>query len=560
MGLLNSATVVPLLIAALYLSKWLFGLAGRATGWHLSRRTKPRRRAIMAKTKSEEEDRHEEERVSVKSEDPDWVEVESHPGGSATNGGQAPEDWEGVVGFLHPFCNAGGGGERVLWAAIKATQVRWPKAVCVVYTGDYDATKSTILDRVENRFNIRLHPPTVVFLYLQSRSWVLSSAWPHFTLLGQSLGSLVMGYDAFSLVVPDIFIDTMGYSFTLALSKFLFPNMPTGAYVHYPTISTDMLNSLSAGIGKGVNAGTGKGIRGFGKRRYWQAYAHLYSRSGSDVDIVMTNSSWTQAHIQSLWGPYRTKRRKAHAVEVLFPPVAVEELEEAIELEGPKAVERGKTLLYVAQFRPEKNHDLILRSFSKLLHSPTKPGINGAKLVLIGSVRDSDDAKRVYQLRLLAHELKIEEETQFICDASWPEVLDWLRKSWVGVNGMWNEHFGIGVVEYQAAGLICVVNDSGGPKADIVVDFEGEATGISCHNIVWMSPSLLTLAAGYHASTESEYAHCFAEALSMSEEATSAMRKRARGSSRRFTEEAFAAKWVEQLGNLIEIQRLASKR
>lgn len=73
-----------------------------------------------------------------------------------------------------------------------------------------------------------------------------------------------------------------------------------------------------------------------------------------------------------------------------------------------------------------------------------------------------------------------------------------------------------------------------------------------------MSPSLLTSAAGYHASTESEYAHCFAEAISMSEEATLAMRKRARVSSKRFTEEVFAAKWVEQLGKLIEIERLAS--
>ncbi len=475
----SSAGIVTLLIAALYISKSLFILAGRTAGWHLAQKTKGRRRSILAQAKSEEEDLHEKERVSVKSEDPDWVEVESYPGGSATNGAQAPEDWGGIVGFLHPFCNAGGGGERVLWAAIKATQKRWPNAVCAVYTGDRDATKSTILERVKNRFNISLHPPTVVFLYLQTRSWVLSSTWPHFTLLGQSLGSLIMGYDAFSHVLPDIFIDTMGYSFTLALSKYFFPNMPTGAYVHYPTISTDMLSSLSAEKGKGVNAGTGKGIKGFGKRKYWQAYAYLYSRSGSDVDIVMTNSSWTQAHIQSLWGRYRTRRRKAHTVEVLFPPVAVEEIEEAIELEGPRAVSRSKILLYVAQFRPEKNHDLILRSFSKMLHSPTKPGMKGGKLVLIGSVRDSDDAKRVYQLRLLARELKIEDHTQFICDASWPEVLDWLQKSWVGVNGMWNEHFGIGVVEYQAAGLICVVNDSGGPKADIVVDFDGGATGTS---------------------------------------------------------------------------------
>jgi alpha-1,2-mannosyltransferase len=49
----------------------------------------------------------------------------------------------------------------------------------------------------------------------------------------------------------------------------------------------------------------------------------------------------------------------------------------------------------------------------------------------------------------------------------------------VGVNGMWNEHFGIGVVEYQAAGLISVVNDSGGPKLDIVVEVDGKPTGMS---------------------------------------------------------------------------------
>ena len=479
MGPLISVGIVPLLIAALYISKWLLALAGRTLGRYLILRTIAPRRAILANAKREKEDHHEKARVSVKSEDPDWVEVESHPGGSATNGGQAPEDWEGIIGFLHPFCNAGGGGERVLWAAIKATQKRWPNAVCAVYTGDRDAAKSTILERVENRFNIHLHPPTVVFIYLQTRSWVLSSTWPRFTLLGQSLGSLIMGYDAFSRVVPDIFIDTMGYSFTLALSKFLFPRIPTGAYVHYPTISTDMLSSLDAEVGKGVNAGTGKGIKGFGKRKYWQAYAHLYSRSGSDVDIVMTNSSWTQAHIQSLWGLYRKSRRKVHAVKVLFPPVAVDDILEAIDLEGPKAASREKTLLYVAQFRPEKTHDLILRSFSKMLQSSEKPDLKGAKLVLIGSVRDSDDAKRVYQLRLLARELKIAEDVKFICDASWLEILDWLRKSWVGVNAMWNEHFGIGVVEYQAAGLICVVNNSGGPKADIVVDFDGGTTGKS---------------------------------------------------------------------------------
>lgn len=49
--------------------------------------------------------------------------------------------------------NAGGGGERVLWTAVRATQKRWPNAKCVVYTGDHDVTKEAMLARVKVFFN-----------------------------------------------------------------------------------------------------------------------------------------------------------------------------------------------------------------------------------------------------------------------------------------------------------------------------------------------------------------------------------------------------------------------
>lgn len=315
-------------------------------------------------------------------------------------------------------------------------------------------------------------------MYLSTRYYVLSSTYPHLTLLGQSLGSLILAYDAFQLLVPDIFIDTMGYAFALAFSKLLFPTVPTGAYVHYPTISTDMLDSLNEG-GQGLNAGTGKGLKGLIKKRYWKLFSKMYGWSGGQVDVVMTNSSWTRDHIRSLWGPSRARQGKSSEIDVVFPPVAVEELEEQIEVSQSSEKQREKAILYIAQFRPEKNHAMILEAFSSLIHSSgsASSDVRSTRLVLVGSVRHSDDAKRVYELRLLAHELKIKEVVEFVCDASWPEILDRLRRSWVGVNGMWNEHFGIGVVEYQAAGLISVVHDSGGPKADIVVDYEGGPTG-----------------------------------------------------------------------------------
>ena len=33
------------------------------------------------------------------------------------------EESDVSVGFFHPYCNAGGGGERVLWCAVRAVQV-----------------------------------------------------------------------------------------------------------------------------------------------------------------------------------------------------------------------------------------------------------------------------------------------------------------------------------------------------------------------------------------------------------------------------------------------------
>lgn len=33
-------------------------------------------------------------------------------------------DGRPAVAFFHPYCNAGGGGERVLWCAIRALQNR----------------------------------------------------------------------------------------------------------------------------------------------------------------------------------------------------------------------------------------------------------------------------------------------------------------------------------------------------------------------------------------------------------------------------------------------------
>lgn len=54
-----------------------------------------------------------------------------------------------LVGFFHPYCHSGGGGERVLWSAIAYLQRTRPDVVSMVYTGDSpDASKEEIIGKV----------------------------------------------------------------------------------------------------------------------------------------------------------------------------------------------------------------------------------------------------------------------------------------------------------------------------------------------------------------------------------------------------------------------------
>lgn len=71
----------------------------------------------------------------------------------------------------------------------------------VIYTGDLDASPEEILKCAEQRFNIKLTDP-VQFVYLRRRRWVEAYMYPYFTLLGQSLGSIVLGAEALAAFVP----------------------------------------------------------------------------------------------------------------------------------------------------------------------------------------------------------------------------------------------------------------------------------------------------------------------------------------------------------------------
>jgi alpha-1,2-mannosyltransferase len=97
----------------------------------------------------------------------------------------------------------------------------------------------------QSRFDITLSPNSLHIVFLESRRYVEDSTWPRFTLLGQSVGSMYLAWEAINKFVPDLFIDTMGYAFTFPVVAWL-AGIPIGAYVHYPTITTAMIDRVQS--------------------------------------------------------------------------------------------------------------------------------------------------------------------------------------------------------------------------------------------------------------------------------------------------------------------------
>lgn len=176
----------------------------------------------------------------------------------------------------------------------------------------------------------------------------------------------------------------------------------------------------------------------------------------------------------------------------------------------------------MGQFRPEKDHRLQIRAFSKLLDRKGEgpEGREALRLVLIGGCRNQEDEERVLLLRGLCEELGVSDRVEFKLNIPFEELKRELVNATVGLHTMWNEHFGIGVVECMAAGTIVLAHKSGGPKLDIVVPFEGQQTG-------------------FLADSEESYAAAMETILSLSPAARLEIRQSARRSVQRFSDQEF---------------------
>ncbi|CAB3402248.1 unnamed protein product [Caenorhabditis bovis] len=418
-----------------------------------------------------------------------------------------------TVAFFHPYCNAGGGGERVLWCALRTMQNKFPAYKYYVYSGDLDATKEQILLKARQRFGIELDPTNVEFVPLYLRRLVEADLYPHFTMIIQALMGGVLALEALCRFAPEIFIDSMGYPLSLPVFRIL-SGSRVAAYVHYPTISCDMLEVVQSRKETFNNSTiiAQSHVLSILKLIYYRLFSHCYWLAGKAAQVVMVNGRWTQRHITSIWS------RKD--VEIVYPPCDVESFL-SIESSAENLFEESKVvrLLSLGQIRPEKNHRLQLEIVESVKTPLKKKGFD-VKLGIAGGCRNDDDKRRVEELKKYAEELGITENVDFHLNIPYENLFAELSKTLISIHTMHNEHFGISVVEAMAASTIVLSNDSGGPQMDIVKDYNGETVG-------------------YLAVTKEEYSSAILKIVEEGSEKREKIRENARKSLDRFSEASF---------------------
>lgn len=376
---------------------------------------------------------------------------------------------------------------------LQTIQEEYPDYEIVICTGDADDGR--ILERCLGRFGSSSTPSSkrLRFVTIKSRWLVDAATWKRyvsyllrlthftdshthkttrFTLLGQSMGSILLGMEAFARMftsLPDVYFDSMGYAFTYPFAKIVM-GCKVGCYVHYPTISEDMFAKVverrptynnDSRVTASITASKAKLL-------YYKAFAFMYGLVGRCADVVVVNSSWTKNHVDHIWGT---------RCKIVFPPCLSQlELDQAMKRADDvnKSTRDSSLIVSIGQFRPEKDHRLQLSAIRKTkgLLKASKD-TQRVKLVLVGSCRDEEDRRRVVELREYAT-LKLDliegEDFEFRVGISRQEMIALLDTATIGLHTMWNEHFGIGIVEMMAAGVITIAHDSGGPKSDIVID------------------------------------------------------------------------------------------
>jgi len=99
MAIVSILGFLPLTV--LFLGPKLVLYVGGTFGYYLRKKTAGRKAQILDLVESEEKDYA--ANAKNRRDSDDWENVESYATGTANNGEKADREWDGIVGFFHPF-------------------------------------------------------------------------------------------------------------------------------------------------------------------------------------------------------------------------------------------------------------------------------------------------------------------------------------------------------------------------------------------------------------------------------------------------------------------------
>lgn len=417
-----------------------------------------------------------------------------------------PRPQRPTIGFLHPRCLDGGGGERVLWCAVLAVNFCYPSYHVVVYS-EWDQPNAEVGARLRAQFGFDA-VPTFEKVPIPCKV-VEAQRYPRLTLLLQSLGAILLGARAYMKHPANVFVDTANLAFANVVPSIL--GARTMSYVHYPTISTDMLQVVRTRTAQFNNSQVvaQSSVLSNAKLLYYKCFAYFYALAALFCRSPIANSSWTYNHLRALWWNEN--------IVTLYPPCL--KGNESCASDDDKRDDR--LIVSLGQFRPEKNHELQLEALAIVAKLQPESKL---RLLMIGGARNNVDKRRAEELQKDAIDRNLPVTVKV--NATRTEVVQALQSASIGIHTMRDEHFGISVVELQRAGLITLAHRSGGVALDIVQD------GVT----------------GFLVDTAEDYAQAILHVTSnLGNQKRAAIRKASRDSTARFSDENFMKKFIEEL-------------
>ncbi|CAD8205553.1 unnamed protein product [Paramecium pentaurelia] len=368
-----------------------------------------------------------------------------------------------TVAFLHPHCNAGGGGEKVLMCMIEKLQKK-QKHNIVVYSAE-EVDDQSIIDKANTRFSTQINNQDLKFIPILNKK--LLEPKKRFTLLCQIIGQMIYALKCINSFQPDIFLDSTGLPFTFFIVKILLPNVRVIAYVHYPFISTDMISQVEKKEARYNNDDeiTKSERKTKFKLWYYKFLFFFYSLCGKMVEFAYVNSTWTYNHMKQTW--------KSTQLIKLFPPCQVDAFMKR------KQFTNQFIIISFAQFRPEKQHLLQIEIVEALVDRLPSEISQSIKLFMIGSCRNADDDLLFQTIQDTINRKNLQDYITMHKNLPFQDIQKLLTSGMIGLHTMEYEHFGITLVEMLAAGLIVVAHNSAGPKLDILAN----DVGFLCENL-----------------------------------------------------------------------------